>query len=292
MNELLVACGDVELLKRILAELPDDIFKPIATKKGAGTAEKVANRQLVGAVVHAQLADGTASTLLEQLRQQQPDVPVLLLTPDNPPEDGPFDRAIRFPIPGPVFRNALTSLVDTESEEQDKDRWRAFYKEVKKRLNAAEQQSYYGLLGLSDGAPHHKIQKAFDKLSMRYHPDRYSKYTDEAWGKKLYAKVNALYKLLTEAYGVVSNRRLRKKYDQALQDGELRLDSDEASPSDQGPESLEDIGNTDKARRFLKMAQSDLAKGDTSSARQNLQFAASMEPDNEAIQQKLDELEG
>lgn len=292
MDQLLVACGDVELLKRILSELPDDTFKPIATKKGEGTARKVKGRPLVGAVVHARLADGTASSLLEQLKRQSPELPILLLSPETPPDDGPFDRSLRYPVPGPVFRNALTSMVDTGTEEQDKDRWRAFYKEVKKRLKAADEQSYYGLLGLPDRAPHHKIQKAFDTLSMRYHPDRYSKYTDEAWGKKLYGKVNALYKLLTEAYGVISNRRLRKKYDAALDRGELRLDSDEANPSDQGPTSLEEIGNTDKSRRFLRMAQSDLAKGDTSSAKQNLQFAASMEPDNEAIKEKLEELEG
>lgn len=290
MKEILVACGDVELLKKILSELPRDTFKPIATKKGGGTAQKVANRQLAGAVVHRDLADGTAEQLLQQLRAQAPTMPILLLTPGDPPAKGPFDRALRYPIPGPVLRNALKPMMKAGDQGQDKDRWRAFYKEVKKRLGAAPKQSYYGVLGVEDGAPHHRLVKAFDKLSMRYHPDRYSQFRDEKWGRKLHDKVNALYKLMTEAYGVVSDRRLRKKYEEALADGKLRLDPEEANPTDQGPRSLDELANTPKARRFLKMAQSDIAKGAHDAAVQNLQFALSMEPDNAAIQKRLEEL--
>ena len=290
MNEILVACGDVKLLKQMLRQLPGDDFKPIATKKGGGTFQKVAGRNLAGAIIHAQLADGKAGHLLNQFSEQRPDVSVLLVTPDNPPADGPFERSLRYPVPGPVFRNAVNGIVDTGDDAQDKERWRQFYNEVKSRLDAADNQSYYRILGVEDGAPHHKLVKAFDKLSMRYHPDRYSQHRGKSWGQKLYDRVNKLYKLMTEAYGVVSDRRLRKKYDQALQDGRLRLDSDEASTGDDGPTALTELANTDKARRFLKMAQSDLAKGDHQSALQNLQFASSMEPDNSAIEEKVREL--
>ncbi len=290
MKEILVACGDVELLKKILSQLPKDTFKPIATKNGGGTAQKVANRQLAGAIVHRQLADDKAADLLEQLRAQSPEMPILLLTADAPPSSGPFDNALRYPVPGPVLRNALKAMVASESQGQDKEKWRAFYKEVKKRLSAAPNQSYFGLLGVEDGAPHHKLVKAFDKMSMRYHPDRYSQYRGEKWGKKLHDKVNALYKLLTEAYGVVSDRRLRKKYEKALAAGELRLDPEEVNPTDQGPQSLVELAQGTKARRFLKMAQTDLAKGANSAALQNLQFALSMEPDNAAIKERIEKL--
>ncbi len=278
------------MLKKLLAELPGEQYKPVATKNGMGTAKKVAGRNLAGAIVHAELADGGAKQLLTDLQQQLPDVPVLLLTPDAPPKSGPFDRALKYPVPGPVLRNALKAMTTSQTDDDDRDRWRAFYKEVKKRLAASDEQSYYRILGVEDGAPHHKLVKAFDKLSMRYHPDRYSRHRDKKWGQKLYDRVNRLYKLMTEAYGVVSDRRLRKKYDKALAAGQLRLDTDEAGGSDQGPSSLDELANTDKGRRFLKMAQSDLATGDTSGAVQNLQFAASMEPDNQAIQDKIDEL--
>lgn len=291
MEQILVACGDVAQLKKILSQLPKKRFKPIATKNGGGTAQKVANRQLALAIVHRHLADDGAADLLQQLRAQSPEMPILLLTPGTPPSKGPFDKALRYPVPGPVLRNAIKALVATESKGQDKDRWRAFYKEVKSRLNAASQQSYYAVLGVEDGAPHHRLVTAFDALSMRYHPDRYSQYRGENWGKKLHEKVNALYKLMTEAYGVVGDRRLRKKYEQALAKGELRLNPEDANPGNAGPRSLEELAESSKGRRFLKMAQTDLAKGDTASAIQNLQFALSMEPDNSAIQERLDKLQ-
>ncbi len=290
MEQILVACGDVAQLKKILSQLPKKTYKPIATKKGGGTAQKVANRQLALAIVHRELADDAAPELLQQLRAQSPDLPILLLTPDAPPSKGPFDNALRYPIPGPVLRNAIKKLASTESKGQDKDRWRAFYKEVKGRLKKAPKQSYYAILGVEDGAPHHRLVKAFDKLSMRYHPDRYSQYRGETWGKKLHEKVNALYKLMTEAYGVVGDRRMRKKYEDALADGELRLDPEDANPTDTGPRSIEELANTSKGRRFLQMAQTDLAKGDEASAIQNLQFALSMEPDNSAIKKRLQKL--
>ena len=289
MDELLMACGDVATLKELLAQLPKQRFKPIATKKGGQTAQKVANRALAGAVIHVHLADGSGLQLAQQLKAHRPDLPILLLA-DDPPADGPFDRSLRYPIPGPVFRNAL-KIMDTQGNKGvDKERWRNFFNEVKQRLADAESQSYYGILGVADGAPHHQLVTAFDRLSMRYHPDRYTQHLDKGWGQKIHDRVTRLYTLLTHAYSVVSDRRLRKLYDRALANGELRLDIDEAS-ADQGPRSLDELATTDKGRRFLKMAQVAIAKGDTNGAIQNLQFALSMEPDNDAIEQKLRQLQ-
>ncbi len=290
MDELLMACGDVATLKKLLSQLPKQRFKPIATKKGQSTAQKVANRHLAGAVIHAQLADGSGLELAGQLKAHRPNLPVLLLA-DDPPSDGPFDRALRYPVPGPVFRNALSIMGGDSSQGVDKERWRAFFNEVNQRLKAADEQSYYAILGVQDGAPHHRLVTAFDRLSMRYHPDRYTQHRDKDWGKKLHDRVNHLYKLLTHAYGVVSDRRLRKLYDEALSKGELRLDPEKATAAEQGPRSLDEFATTDKGRRFLSMAQAAIAKGDTGGAIQNLQFALSLEPDNDAIQRKLDELQ-
>lgn len=291
MNEILVACGDVPLLKQILALLPPNTFKPIATKNGAGTAQKVSGRDLALAIIHVELADGQTGALIRELRQLKPETPILLLSSGNPPAEGPFDRALRFPVPGPVLRNAINSLVKTETEQQDLDKWKAFYNEVKARLASSETQSYYRILGVEDGAPHHLLVTAFDKLSMRYHPDRYNQFRSERWGKALYEKVNALYKLITQAYGVVSDRRLRALYDEALVRGQLRLDPEETNMADRGPRSLDELAQTPNGKRFLKLAQTELAKGNRPAALQNLQFALSMEPGNAAIQKKIDEFQ-
>ena len=60
MQEILIACGEVELLKKIIADLPPNQYKPIATKRGAGIAAKIQGRGLTQAIVHVELADGTA----------------------------------------------------------------------------------------------------------------------------------------------------------------------------------------------------------------------------------------
>ncbi len=291
MKEILVACGDVALLKQILGQLPPNTFKPVATKKGGGIVEKVQDRPLAMALIHADLADGQGPALLQSLRQTRPEVPILLLVDGQPPSKGPFDRALRYPIPGPVLRNAITSLVADAQGEHDLDKWKAFYQEVKTRLAKAPTQSYFQILGVKDGAPHHLLVKAFDHLSMRYHPDRYNQYRGERWGEALHEKVNMLYKLFTEAYGVVSDRNLRALYEEAMARGELRLDPEAVNRADKGPRPLHELAEGPKARRFLKLAQTELAKGNKAGALQNLNFALSMEPQNVAIQKKIDEFQ-
>ncbi|RDV38485.1 hypothetical protein DV096_06605 [Bradymonadaceae bacterium TMQ3] len=287
MNELLVACGDVDLLKRILADLPTGRFKPVATRKGTGIAPKLVGRPVAAAIVHAHLADQATAQLLSELRSHLPELPILLLYQDQAPANAPVSRSLRYPVPGPVFRNALNALLPRHHSQADLEQWRAFYNETKLRLQRAPSQSYFQLMGLNNGAPHHKIVKAFDALSLRFHPDRYDQYKSERWGQALYDHVNAFYKLLTEAYAVISDRRLRSLYEQALARGELRLDSETSNPSERGPRSLDELSNNPQAKRFLKLAQRDLAIGNPDAALQNLQFALSMEPDNKAIEQKI-----
>ena len=296
MKEILVACGDVELLKRILADLPQDEpqLRPVATKKGAQVATKVAERQIGVAVVHERLADGPADGLLAELRRLSPETRILLLTEGQAPQGGAFDGAQRYPVPGPVFRNALRRIAASESGgEEDLERWRAFYRELGTRLEGLEAASYFGVLGLADGAPHHQIVVAFDGLSLRYHPDRYDSYRDRAWGQAIWERSNGLYKVVTEAYGVLTDRRLRQKYEKVLASGGLRLDpADTGSLAlQQGPRALADLAQSGGARKFLKLAQTDLAAGNRASALQNLRFAWSMEPDNEEIAAKIAEIE-
>ena len=128
MKEILIACGDVDLLKRIIADLPPNTFKPIATKRGAGIAAKLTGRNLRHAIVHATLADGTAGQLLQELQGLDPVPGVLLLTSDAPPKEGPFKAALRYPVPGPVLRNAIGQLAPDDDAEHDLERWRLFYR--------------------------------------------------------------------------------------------------------------------------------------------------------------------
>jgi hypothetical protein len=291
MKQILIACGDVELLRKIASDLPQGKFKPIATKKGAGIVEKITGRKVSLAVVHEQLSDGTAATLCTQLREL-PDPPsILWLANGSPPSDGPFDAALRYPVPGPVFRNALQKLAGSDVSDQDLEKWRLFFRELKARLADVDEQNYFQILGLPEGAPHHRLVKAYDLLSQRYHPDRYRQYRQEKWGEAIHDKATQLYKVMTEAYQVLADRKLRATYEGVLKRGKIRLSPEDQPGKDSGPKSVVDLGESPASKKFLKLAQSDLAGQNLVSALQNLKFAKSMEPSNSAIAEKIAEVE-
>lgn len=298
MKEILIACGDIDLLRTLVGDLPADQFKPIATRRGSGIVAKLAGRTLSLAIVHAELEDNAAEQLLMELRQFDPQLPILYLTPQKPPtlssqqaREQNYDTALQYPLPAPVLRNAVRRLTENTNQGHDLEKWRAFYNEVKQRLDALPTQNYFAILGVPDNAPHHQLVTAFDALSLRYHPDRYHQFQSERWGKALHEKLVALYKVMTEAYAVLSDRRQRARYEQALENGELRLALEDPAGADKGPRTLEELSQSAASRRFLRLAQTDLAKNDYAAAIQNLTFAQSMEPQNTAIADALAKLQ-
>jgi len=292
MREILIACGDVETLKKIIGELPPNQYKPIATKRGGGIAQKIAGRGVLEAIVHEQLADGGAGQLLQELTRLSPPPRTLLLTSSAPPKQGPFEVALKYPVPGPVLRNAIKKLAPDGDDAHDLEQWRTFYRELKARTTALASSDYYAVLGVPRDAPHHQLVTAFDAASLRYHPDRYSQFRSERWGEAIYQEANTFYKVVTEAYGVLSERKTRTLYDKALASGQLRLSTDEASNAKKsGPQSIVELGQSQMSKKFLKLAQTDIAAQNWSSALQNLKFAASMEPGNQAIQAKISEIQ-
>jgi hypothetical protein len=290
MDDILIACGDIDLLRRIVSDLPDEVSNPLATKKGAGMVERVNERDVDVALVHEQLRDDGSRELCEGLAALEDGPPLLLLTASSPPDEGPFDRAMRYPVPGPVLRNALESMRPDDADDEELERWKQFYREVKVRLKRLPEQNYFEMLGVETGAPHHEIVDAFDRLTTRYHPDRYQKYRDRKWGRALHERVVALYTTLTEAYQVLSDRKLRSKYENLLQRGELRMPEDALSHPDEGPESLTDLSDHPKVERFLEMAQRELAKDNPEDALQHLEFATTIEPNNDALAERIESI--
>lgn len=67
----------------------------------------------------------------------------------------------------------------------------------------ADNNDYYDILGVSKGASHEEIKKAYRKLALQYHPDRNK--TKEGEEK---------FKEVTKAYEVLGNEEKRKTYDQ------------------------------------------------------------------------------
>ncbi|KAI9500198.1 DnaJ domain-containing protein, partial [Coemansia spiralis] len=64
--------------------------------------------------------------------------------------------------------------------------------------------SYYEILGLSSSASPEEIKKAYRKLSLKWHPDKNPENKEVAEEK---------FKLLAEAYSVLSDSEMRGLYD-------------------------------------------------------------------------------
>ena len=67
----------------------------------------------------------------------------------------------------------------------------------------AEKRDYYEVLGIEKGASEDEIKKAFRKMALKYHPDRNQ-------GDK---EAEEKFKEVNEAYSVLSDPELKKKYD-------------------------------------------------------------------------------
>lgn len=73
----------------------------------------------------------------------------------------------------------------------------------------AEKRDYYEVLGVNKGASADEIKKAYRKMAMKYHPDRWVSGTDEE--KK---DAEEKFKEAAEAYDVLSNPDKKSRYDQ------------------------------------------------------------------------------
>jgi len=78
MEQILIACGDVDLLRKIAGDLPEGRFKPIATKTGSGIVDKIRGRDVAIAIVHSSLADVAAGAPARRTRTADQE------TPNNP----------------------------------------------------------------------------------------------------------------------------------------------------------------------------------------------------------------
>ncbi len=285
MEEILTVCGDIDILRKMVEDLPPKRFTPIASKKGGAIVAKIANRAMGFAIIHKTLADGDSLRLRQELKATFPQIKILLIGTTE--KDDFSDAVLRYPVPGPIFRNAISGLYPIASNGDDLEQWRAFNKELNSILATFELQNYYQILGLQNSAPHHALVDIYDQLSSRYHPDRYATIAGTKWGDVIIGKVTTLYKLIVEAYSVLSNRRKRKQYDEELKKGNIRMTD---AVIEDGPKSLFATAKNPQSKRFLKLAQADLAKKNWGAALQNLKFAQSME-DNPLVDEKIAEIE-
>ena len=69
-------------------------------------------------------------------------------------------------------------------------------------------RDFYEVLGVSKSSTEAEIKKAYRKLAMQYHPDKFSQASD-----KEKAEAEAKFKEINEAYQVLSDATKKQQYD-------------------------------------------------------------------------------
>lgn len=151
---------------------------------------------------------------------------------------------------------------------------------------------YFTLLRLeaatSDSTTEAQVRAAFHAFALAFHPDRYRGAPDDVRDS-----ANRVYCLGAEAYRVLLDPLLRRRYVRSLAQGLLRMPPEEIADStrNSGETTLADLVKSAAARPFAVRADELIAAGDWRQARLQLRLALTKEPHNARLEEKLRELD-
>jgi curved DNA-binding protein CbpA len=151
-------------------------------------------------------------------------------------------------------------------------------------LESLGRKSYYDILRVPRDAPATDVKAAFHDFSLLYHPDRYVGSPPEVG-----QVAGEIYKRGVEAYGCLSRKPLRERYDRALGRGKLRIEATRASTAPPPPtmRTLETIARTRRGKELALKAERLITAGKLDEARVPLVGACQCEPDNEELAERL-----
>jgi curved DNA-binding protein CbpA len=162
-------------------------------------------------------------------------------------------------------------------------------------LAVLDELTYYELFGVPRDATSDDIQAAFHVFCDTFHPDRHMGRTA---GQR--DAVGTIFKRGSEAYAALGDPRLREQYDEQLgiapsprPPPRISFSPLSRPPSLRAPANatLEDSVRSPSARPFARRAEELLGKGDLRQAKLQLVMANHMDPDNEALETALRDLE-
>jgi curved DNA-binding protein CbpA len=147
-----------------------------------------------------------------------------------------------------------------------------------------DQLDYYTLLGVPQDATADGIRDAFHLFALKFHPDRHVGGPTEK-----IARAEEIFRRGAEAYKVLLEPELRRRYDDGLRDGKLRYDPE--VQGDGRPTTGRFGVKSVKARPFVTKAQEAIRSEDWRTARLNLRIALQHEPDNDLLKARLEDVE-
>jgi curved DNA-binding protein CbpA len=158
-----------------------------------------------------------------------------------------------------------------------------------------DELTYYDLFGVGVAATADDIQAAFHIFCDTFHPDRHVGRTPDER-----EAVGTIFKRGAEAHAVLCDDRLRGQYDEQLAirpsprpPPRISFSPLSRPPSMRAPANatLEDSVRSPSARPFARRAEELVLKGDLRQAKLQLVMANHMDPDNEALETALRDLE-
>lgn len=151
-------------------------------------------------------------------------------------------------------------------------------------VKVAESKNYYQILRVNAKTPAEDVKKAFHRFALLCHPDQFAGQPPE-----IAAAAAEAFKRGVEAYRVLTNEKMRERYDRVLKRGKLRLDDKALSDRPPPPKgkTLEQVARTPRAKQIAVKADRLLSIGKLDEARVLLVTAYQQEPDNEELGERL-----
>jgi curved DNA-binding protein CbpA len=151
-------------------------------------------------------------------------------------------------------------------------------------LQSIANKSYYDVLRVPRDATAAQIKAAFHDFSLLYHPDRYVDSPPDVG-----PIATEIYKRGVEAYGCLSRKPLRERYDRALGRGKLRIEPSRPSTAPPPPpmRTLEMVARSQRGKKHAVKADRLIAVGRLEGARVELVGACQCEPHNEELAERL-----
>ncbi|KAF0983662.1 hypothetical protein FDP41_007577 [Naegleria fowleri] len=112
------------------------------------------------------------------------------------------------------YEDAMRDYNKAHELDKDNEEIEQKLKEVRKLYKQSKKKDYYKILGIEKSASTDEIRKAYKKLAMQWHPDRY---IDEEEKKNAENK----FKDITEAHSILSDPQKRQQYDSGAMDADF-----------------------------------------------------------------------
>jgi DNA-binding response OmpR family regulator len=181
-----------------------------------------------------------------------------------------------------------TARAELDHDAKHADTWQRFGKLVEQIHEQLDTVDYYQLLRVDKNSASSVIKEAYFYWSLHFHPDRFMRLSDDALKKKIYG----IFKRMSEAFKVLINPEARSRYDENLA-GPRRETSLRYLEIERTPDTLIDPtaeATTAVGKRYLHFATLAESEGNLRSALKYLTQAIQLEPENQALKNRLEDV--